>query len=152
MSFIDALIFYTKFLDTIHILKPIYDLLHENTPWKRTDEHERLFQKTKTSLTSKTELAIPNTKHSFFITVDASLIGSGAVLFQLNEENKLKIISFNFSHIESTRTKLSTMDRELLGIIHALQISEFTNLGSHIQSTSSLITNLFCIVLQKRNP
>ena len=44
------------------------------------------------SLTSDTELTIPNTKHRFFITVDASLIGLGAVLFQLNEQNKMKVI------------------------------------------------------------
>ena len=81
-SFIGALNFYTKFIDKLHInLKPFYDLLHENTPWKWTDEHERLFQPLKTSLTSDTELTIPKTKHPFFIKVDASLIGLGAVLF-----------------------------------------------------------------------
>ena len=67
MSFIGALNFYTKFIQNLHInLKPFYDLLHESTPWKWTDEHERLFQKLKMSLTSKTELTIPNTKHPFF--------------------------------------------------------------------------------------
>ena len=66
MSFIGALIFYTKFIEKLHInLKPFYYLLHENTPCKRTDEHERLFQKLKMSLTSETELTIPNTKHPF---------------------------------------------------------------------------------------
>ena len=48
MSFIGALNFYTKFIEKLHInLKPFYDLLHENTPWKRTDEQESLFQKLK---------------------------------------------------------------------------------------------------------
>ena len=48
MSFIGALNFYTKFIEKLHInLKPLYDILHENTPWKWTDEHRRLFQKTK---------------------------------------------------------------------------------------------------------
>ena len=66
MSFIGALNFYTKFIEKLHInLKPFYDLLHENTPWKWTDEHESLFQKLKMSLTSETELTIPNTKHPF---------------------------------------------------------------------------------------
>ena len=83
LSFIGALNFYTKFIEKLHInLKPFYDLLHENTPWKWTDEHESLFQKLKMSLTSETELTITNTKHPLFTTVDASLIGLGAVLFQ----------------------------------------------------------------------
>ena len=66
MSFIGALNFYTKIIQKLHInLKPFHDLLHENTPWKWTDEHERLFQKLKMSLTSERELTIPNTKHPF---------------------------------------------------------------------------------------
>ena len=85
MSFIGALNFYNNFFEKLHINhKPFYDLLHENTPWKWTDEHERLFQKLKMSLTSETEL----TKHPIFITVNASFIGLGAVLFQLNEQKK----------------------------------------------------------------
>ena len=46
MSFIGALNFYTNNIENLHInLKPFYDLLHENTPWKWTDENESLFQK-----------------------------------------------------------------------------------------------------------
>ena len=48
-------------------------------------------KKLKTSLTSEPGLTIPNTKHLFFITVDASLIGFGAVLVQINEENEIKV-------------------------------------------------------------
>ena len=131
MSFIGALKFYTKFIEKRHInFKPFYDLLHENTPWKWTDEHESLFQKLKLSLTSETELTIPNTKHPFFITVDASLIGLGAVLFQLNEQNKMKVISYNSRILNPQEQKLSTLDIELLGIVHALQIYEFLIIGS----------------------
>ena len=131
MSFIGALKFYTKLIKKLHNnLKPFYDLLHENIPWKWTDEHERLFQKLKMSLTSETELTTPNTKHSFFITVDSSLIGLGAVLFQLNEQNKMKVISDNSRILNPQEQKLSTLDRELLDIVHALQISEFLNISS----------------------
>ena len=50
MSFIGALNVNTKFIDKLHINpKPFYDLLHENTPWKWTDEHERLSQTLKTT-------------------------------------------------------------------------------------------------------
>ena len=131
MSFLGALNFYTKFIEKLQInLKPFYDLLHENTPWKWTDEHERHFQKLKLSLTSETELTIPNTKHPLFVTVDASLIGLGAVLFQLNEQNKMKVISYNSRILNPQEQKLSTLDREFLGIVHALQIYEFFIIGS----------------------
>ena len=117
ISFIGALNYYTKVIEKLHyILKQFYDLLHENTPWKRTEEHKTLFQKL------KTELTIPNIKHPFFITVDASLIGLGAVLFHLNEQNKMKVISYNSRILNPQEQKLSTLDRELFGIEHALQI------------------------------
>ena len=131
MSFIGALNFYTKFTDKLHIKpKPFYDLIHENTPWKWIDENERLFQPLKTSLTSDTELTIPNTKHPFFITVDASLIGLGAVLFQLNEQNQMKVISYNSRILNPQKQKLTTLERELLGIVHALQIYEIIIIGT----------------------
>ena len=82
------------------------------------------------SLTSETELTIPNTKHPFFITVDASLIELGAVLFQLNEQNKKKVISYNSRILNPQEQKLSTLGTELLGIVHALPIYEFLIIGS----------------------
>ena len=131
MSFIGALNFYIIFIEKLRFnFKPFYDLLHENTPCKWTDEHERIFQTLKTSLTSETELTIPNTKHLIFITVDASLIGLGAVLFQLNEENKMKVLSYNSRLLNSQEQKRSTLDRELLGLVQALQIYEFLIIGS----------------------
>ena len=108
MNFIGALNFYTKVIEKLHInIKSFYNLLHEKTPLQWTDEHESLFQKMKKSLTSETELTIPYTKHTFFITVDASLIGLGAVLFQLNERNNMKVISYLFPYTtKPTRTKI----------------------------------------------
>ena len=73
-------------------------------------------------MTSDTEHTIPNTKNPFFITVDASLIGLGAVLFQLNEQNKMKVISYKSRILTKQEQTLSTLDRELLGIVYALQI------------------------------
>ena len=62
MSFIGTLNFHTKIIEKLHFkLKPFCDFLHENTPWKWTDERELLFQTLKTSLTSETELTNPNT-------------------------------------------------------------------------------------------
>ena len=54
----------------------------------------KIFQVVKNAMTAETELIIPNTKHPLFITVDASLVGLGAVLFQMNEENKMKVTSY----------------------------------------------------------
>ena len=81
-------------------------------------------------MTADTELTIPNTTHPFFITVDASLVGLGAVLFQVNEENKMKVISYNSRILNTQEQKLLTLDRELLAIVYALQRDEFLIIGS----------------------
>ena len=81
-------------------------------------------------MTADTELTIPNTKHPFFITVDASLVGLGPFLFQMNEENKMKVISYNSRILNTKEQKHSTIDRELLAIVYALQIYEFLIIGS----------------------
>ena len=118
-----------KIIEKLHInLKLFYDVLHENTPW--TTEHETLFHKLKNALNSDSKLTIPITNHAFFITVDESLIGLGAVLFQFNDSNKMKIFSYNSRILNPQEQKLSTLDRELRGIVHALQIIEFLIIGS----------------------
>ena len=88
------------------------------------------FTNLKNALTSDAELTIPNAKHPFFITFDASLIGLGAVRFQLYEDNNIKVISYNCRTINPQEQKLSTLDRELLGIVHVLQIYELLIIGS----------------------
>ena len=96
MQFLGSLNFYSKFIEKLHInLKPLYTLLHDDVKFQWTPEREKIFQDVKNKMTAETELTIPNTKHPFFITVDASLVGLGAVLFQMNEENKMRVISYN---------------------------------------------------------
>ena len=151
MSFIGALSFYNKHIEKLHYnLKPCYNLLHENTLWKWPHEHESLFHKLKMSLTSETEHTIPNTKHPFFITVDASLIGFGAVLLQLHEKKKMKVSSYNSRILNPQEQKLSTLDRELLGMVHTLQIYEFLFIGSPDLIHVFTDHKLFYIVSQKK--
>ena len=96
----------------LHInLKPLYTLLHGDVKFQWTPELEKIFKDIKNTMTAETELTIPNTKHPFFITVDASLVGLGAVLFQMNEEIKMRVISYNSRILDTQEQKLSTLDR-----------------------------------------
>ena len=131
MQFLGSVNFYSKFIEKLHInLKPLYTLLHDDVKFQWTPEVKKIFQDVKNSMTADTELTIPNTKHPFFITVDASLAGLGAVLFQMNEENEMKVISYNSRILNTQEQKLSTLDRELLAVVYALQIYEFLIIGS----------------------
>ena len=96
MQFLGSVNFCSKFVEKLHInLKPLYTLLHNDVNFQWTPEFKRMFQEVKNAMTAETELTIPNTKHPFFVTVDASVVSLGAVLFQMNEGNKMKFTSYN---------------------------------------------------------
>ena len=96
MQFLGSVNFYSKFIEKLHKnLKPLYTLLFDDVKFQWTPEIERIFHDVNNTLTAETELTIPNTKHPFFITVDASLVGIGAVLFQMKEKNKMRVFSYN---------------------------------------------------------
>ena len=131
MQFLGSVNFYSKFVEKLHTnLKPLYTLLHDDVKFQWTPELEKIFQDVKNAMTAETELTILNTTHTFFITVDAPLVGLGAVLFQMNEENKMKVFSNNSRILNTQEQKLSLLDRELLAIVYALQIHEFLIIGS----------------------
>ena len=96
VQFLGSVNFYSKIIEKLHInLKPLYTLLHDDVKFQWTPELEKMFQNVKNAMIAETELTIPNTKHPLFITLDASLVGLGAVLFQLNEDSKMRVISYN---------------------------------------------------------
>ena len=75
------------------------------------------------------------------------MIGLGAVFLQHNENNKMRRISYNSRILNPQEQKPSTLVRELLGIVHALQIYEFLINGSphpiHIFTDHKLLLHCF---------
>ena len=107
IRFIESMNFYSKFINKLHIsLKPFYTLLHDDISFEWTPDLDKLFNQIKLSLSKDAELAIPNTNHPFYLTVDASLIGLGAVLFQPNSQNKIQIISNNSRILTTQEQKI----------------------------------------------
>ena len=105
MSFFGALNFYTKLIDKLNInLKPFYDLLHENTPWNWTNEHECLFQKIKTPSLLKQNLPFQiQNIHFYYSRRFANWIRRCHLPTQRRKQYESHI--FQISQIESTRTK-----------------------------------------------
>ena len=131
MQSLGSVNFNSKFIEKLHMnLKPLYTFLHDDVKLQWTPELEKNIKDVKNSMTAETELTIPNTKHPFFITVDASLAGLGAVLFQMNEKNKMRVNSYISQILNTQEQKLSTLNRELLAIVYALQIYEILIIGS----------------------
>ena len=83
----------------------------------------------KDRISEDTILAIPSTEYPFHIHVDSSNVGTGCILIQQFPEGK-RIISFNSRIFDKAEQKMSTLHRELCGIVSALQTYEHYIIGS----------------------
>ena len=64
------------------IARPLLDLTKKATVWTWTDHHFRAFKELKSRMCSQPVLMQPNFQRKFFLQVDASAYGLGAVLSQ----------------------------------------------------------------------
>ena len=86
-------------------------------------------------LSKDAELAIPNTTHRFYTSVDASLFALCAIIFQPNADNKNQVMSYNSRILTAQEQKLSTFDREFYAMTFALSQYEFLIIISKIPIT-----------------
>ena len=124
MKVLGCLGFYSCYIKNLHVdSQPFYDLIKDSTPFHWTEEHEKLFNSVKERIHKDTVLAVPSTDYPFHIHVDSSNVGTGCILIQQFPEGK-RIISFNSRVFDKAEQKMSTLRRELCGIVSALQTYE----------------------------
>ena len=83
----------------------------------------------KDRISEHTILVIPSTDYPFHIHVDSSNVGTGCILIQQFPEGK-RIISFKSRVFDKAEQEMSTLHRELCGIVSALQTHEHYIIGS----------------------
>ena len=84
---------------------------------------KNFFRNIKDRNSEETILAVPNPKYPFHIHVDSSSIVTGSILVQEFPSGK-RIVLFNSRVFTKDEQKMSTLHRELCGIISALQTYE----------------------------
>ena len=130
MRVLGCLGFYSSYIKNLHVdSKPFHELTRDNVPFVWTAEHENLFNDLKDRISEDTILAIPSERYPFHIHVDSSSVGTGCILVQEFPEGK-GIVSFNSRIFNKSEQKMSTMHRELCGIVSALQTYEHLIIGS----------------------
>ena len=130
MKVLGCLGFYSCYIKNLYVdSQPFYDLIKDSTSFHWTEEHEQLFQAIKDRISEDTILAVPSTDYPFHIHVDSSNVGTGCILIQQFSEGK-RIISFNSRVFDEAEQKMSTLHRELCGIVSAVQTFEHYNIGS----------------------
>ncbi|XP_041461225.1 uncharacterized protein LOC121412478 [Lytechinus variegatus] len=122
MRFLGMCGFYRKFVPNFSdIVVPLTDLLKKGTKFDWTKPCEIAFQKLKAVLISKPVLQAPNFEHPFLLATDASEVGVGAVLLQLDEEGFMKPVSYFSKKLDVHQQRYSTVEKECLGLVLAVQ-------------------------------
>ena len=121
-SFTRFVNFYRKFiLDFSKIVAPLNLLTHKGEPWVWTQLQQCAFEHLKHIFSSTPILQIPDVTHPFSIMTNASLLATGVVLMQADENSDLHPCAY-FSHtFSSTQRNYDIYDRELLAVILALE-------------------------------
>ena len=113
--------FYSCYIKKLHVdCQPFYDFIKDSTHFHWMHEREKHFKSIKNRISEETVFAVPSTYYPFHIQVDSSTLGSGSILIPQFPEGK-RIISFSCRIFDKTEQKISTLHRELCGIVSALQ-------------------------------
>ncbi len=116
--------FFSVYIQNLQVdSKPINDLIRVNTIFKWTADHENFFNDIKSRINKDTILANPNVNYPFHIHVDSSSIGTGSNLVQDFLAGK-RIVSFNSRVFDISEQEMSTLQRELCGIVSVLKTHE----------------------------
>ena len=124
MKILGCLGIYRCYIKNLHVnSQPFYELIKDTTPFKWTDQHEELFEEIKNRISEDTIVVVPSTEYPFHIHVDSTNVGTGCILVQQFPEGK-RIVSFNSRVFDNAEQKMSTLHRELCGIVPSLQTYE----------------------------
>lgn len=100
--------------------KPLYKLCKKDVPYIWSENCQRAFEELKNALTTTTVLKFPDFGNTFIITTDASDYAVGAVLSQGDIPSDRPIQYFSKT-LTDTQTRYSTIEKELLAIIMAVE-------------------------------
>ena len=119
-SFLGLTSYYRRFiLDYAFIAKPLHDLTKDDVKFVFEKKHEKAFEMLKEALVSPPVLAFPDFEKPFIISTDASGIGVGCVLKQLDENKRERVIAYASRVLRPEEQRYSTFKREFLGLRYA---------------------------------
>jgi transposase InsO family protein len=120
-KFLGLVGFYLKFIpDFATHAKPLYTLIKKGVKFAWNSEAQNGFDELRNSLTSLTEVYLPDLNLPFIIQCDASDSGLGAVLVQ-EKDGRRYPIWFASRSLKSAETRYSVSEKECLSVLWAIE-------------------------------
>ena len=110
--------YYRRFVkDFAHIARPLHRLTERCTAFVWTEECQEAFDELRRRLTSAPVLAYPDFSRQFILDTDASDTGIGAVLSQLDDDGRERVIAYGSRLLTKTERRYCVTRRELLAVV-----------------------------------
>ncbi|KAL0150446.1 hypothetical protein M9458_054263 [Cirrhinus mrigala] len=122
MRFLGMIGYYRSFCANFStVVAPLTDLLKSKRNFEWTANCQRAFDNAKLLLSTAPVLVAPRWDRAFQIQVDASQVGAGAVLLQKDDDGVDRPVSFFSKKFNSYQLNYSTIEKETLALVWALQ-------------------------------
>ena len=106
--------FIPKFAD---VAKPLHRLTERGTPFRWTKEGKWAFEELRRRLTTSPMLAYPDFERPFILDTDASDVGIGAVLSQIDDQGAERVIAYGSRVLSKPERRCCVTRRELLAVV-----------------------------------
>ncbi|GET66927.1 DDE-type integrase/transposase/recombinase [Rhizophagus irregularis DAOM 181602=DAOM 197198] len=114
--------YYRKFVKGYSkIVKPIMELTRKNVPFVWTDKQQKALEELKEKLINYLILQHPNFEKEFILITDASGEGLGAILEQLDENNREIVISYASRSLVNTEKRYPITELECLAVFWGIK-------------------------------
>ena len=120
-SFVGLCSYYRRHIQGFtELTAPLYELAIKGTDFEWTDRRHEAFGQLKNALTSAPILGFPREDGLWYLDTDASDIGTGAVLSQVQDEEE-RVIAYVSKSLEGSEQRYCTARKELLAVVRALK-------------------------------
>ena len=114
--------YYRKFVkDFSKIAKPLLTLLKKDEPFLWTNKQQQAFDYLKKRLMEAPILQYPDFNKPFVLYTDASGTGLGAVLSQIDDEKRERVIAYTSRSLNKAECNYGITDQECLAVVWAVK-------------------------------
>ena len=114
--------YYRRFIrDFARVARPLHRLTEKTASFVWSEDCQRAFDQLRTCLCSAPVLAYPDFSRPFILDTDASDVGLGGVLSQVDDEGRERVIAYGSRLLTKPERKYCVTRRELLAVITFIQ-------------------------------